>query len=185
MSQDTVPSALRVSDEEREKAIERLQHEFVTGRLSNDTFLARTEMALHARRAGELAALLHDLPGPAQRTRWRNRCLRWLGRGVGWCSTTGARIRQAWRTPRLPALVLPRGDRVFVIGRAPACDFPIPDMTVSWRHAELRQAGGEWLLADLSSTNGTRVNGWRAGTGFVIRPGDRVSFGSVSFLIAG
>ena len=60
----------------------------------------------------------------------------------------------------------------------------VPDMTVSWRHAELRWADGQWLLTDLGSTNGTRVNGWQAGGGFVVRPGDHVTFGAASFRVA-
>jgi pSer/pThr/pTyr-binding forkhead associated (FHA) protein len=54
---------------------------------------------------------------------------------------------------------------------------------VSWRHAELQWTAGVWMLADLGSTNGTHVNGWRAGPGFAIRPGDRVRFGTVTFVV--
>ncbi len=176
VSQDTVPPELRASDQDRENVIERLQHESVKGRLSNETFLQRVDIALRARRIGELAGLLSDLPLPARKSGLAERC-------VSWCATAGTRVTQAWRTPRLPPLALPRGDRVFTVGRAPDCDFPIRDMTVSWRHAELRKMAGEWLVTDLGSTNGTRVNGWRAGTGFAVRPGDCVSFGSASFLI--
>lgn len=177
VSQDTVPPGLRACDEDRENVIERLQHESVRGRLSNETFLQRVDIALRARRLEELAGLLSDLPVPARKSGW-------LDRWAGWCSQAGARVSLAWRTPRLPRLVLPRGERVFAIGRAPDCDLPIRNMTVSWRHAELRRAGGEWLLTDLGSTNGTRVNGWRAGPGFVVRPGDRVAFGTASYLVA-
>ena len=93
------------------------------------------------------------------------------------------RIRRARRIRRLEPLPLPRGNRVFVIGRSPECDLTIADETVSWRHAELRWLGSEWVLADLGSTNGTHVNGWRAGPGFMVRPGDRVRFGSSSFVV--
>ncbi len=36
---------------------------------------------------------------------------------------------------------------------------------------------------DLGSTNGTHVNGWAAGSGFTVRPGDRVRFGTAEFRI--
>jgi pSer/pThr/pTyr-binding forkhead associated (FHA) protein len=73
---------------------------------------------------------------------------------------------------------------VFVIGRSPQSDLELRDMSVSWRHAELRRSAGEWALVDLGSTNGTRVNGWQAGPGFPVRPGDRVTFGAAAFRIA-
>jgi pSer/pThr/pTyr-binding forkhead associated (FHA) protein len=72
---------------------------------------------------------------------------------------------------------------VYVIGRAPECDLVLPDMTVSWRHAELRPAPGGWMLVDLGSTNGTQVNGWQAGEGATVRPGDAVRFGHTRFRI--
>jgi len=85
-----------------------------------------------------------------------------------------------------PRLALPRGPRtVFTIGRSPDCDLPLGDMTVSWHHAELRHDGQGWVLVDLGSTNGTRVNGWRADCGFTVRPGDRVSFGRAAFRVTG
>ena len=81
-------------------------------------------------------------------------------------------------------LILPRADRVFLLGRSPECDLALPNMTVSWRHAELRRAADGWVLTDLGSTNGTRVNGWHAGQGFTVRPGDCVTFGNARFLLA-
>ena len=48
-----------------------------------------------------------------------------------------------------------------LIGRNPACDLVRNDPTVSRLHAELVQSGDGWVVRDLSSTNGTRVNGWR------------------------
>jgi hypothetical protein len=176
---DTGPPGLRASDEDRENVIEMLRHGSIEGRISNDTFLERIDIALRAQRIEELASLLRDLPAPAQGRQG------WLGRWAGWCSALSSRVYYSWRTPRLQTLVLPRGDRAFVIGRSPDCDLPLANMTVSWHHAELRCAGDEWLLADLGSTNGTRVNGWRAGRGVIVRPGDRVAFGNASFLVAG
>ena len=63
--------------------------------------------------------------------------------------------------------------------------FILRDMTVSWRHAELRPSAGHWVLVDLGSKNGTHVNGWRAGAGFTVRPGDWVRFGRARFRITG
>jgi Inner membrane component of T3SS, cytoplasmic domain len=104
---------------------------------------------------------------------------------VAWCAQLSAQMQAAWRLPRLPPLVLPpAGQTVFTIGRSPASDLMVADMTVSWRHAELRRVRDHWLLADVGSTNGTRVNGWRAGAGLVVGTGDRVEFGQASFRVA-
>ena len=62
-------------------------------------------------------------------------------------------------------LVLPDGQRLtvgtepVVIGRLPECDIVLSDPNVSRRHAEVRRSGDEVVVADLESTNGTRVNG--------------------------
>jgi pSer/pThr/pTyr-binding forkhead associated (FHA) protein len=45
----------------------------------------------------------------------------------------------------------------------------------------LRRDGQAWVLVDLGSTNGTRVNGWRVDEGFTVRAGDWVSFGRAEF----
>ena len=178
VSPDSGPQVLRASDDDRERVIEALRLGSVEGRLSYETFLHRLDAALRTRGVAELRGLLSDLPPVPHRDGW-------LTRSVHWCSSLQLRARRAWRAPRLPVLTLPRGDRVFVIGRSPLCDLAVPDMTVSWRHAELRWANGEWLLTDLGSTNGTRVNGWLAGGGFAVRPGDHVTFGAASFRVAG
>jgi FHA domain-containing protein/uncharacterized protein DUF1707 len=174
---DTIPPALRASDADRDRAIQVLQQGSADGRLSHDSFLRRLDIALHTRHAGELAALLRDLspsrvPFPARlATRWS----RW-----------STQVLAAWRTPRLPALVLPHGGRdVFTIGRATHSDLVLPDLTVSWQHAELRRSGDAWLLVDLGSTNGTRANGWRVGPGLEVRPGDCVTFGRCRFRLTG
>lgn len=176
LGEDTVPPALRASDEDRELAIDLLRQGTALGRLSNDTFVHRMDIALRAQRMDELAALLRDLPPGTRRGPW-------LVRGVSWCAGLGRRLRRAWNSNRLPGLILPRGDRVFVIGRAPECDLALANTTVSWRHAELRPSAAGWMLVDLDSTNGTHVNGWRAGPGFRVRPGDWVRFGSARFRI--
>jgi hypothetical protein len=174
-----MPPTIRVSDEDRDKAVDLLRDGTVLGRLSSDTFLRRVDVALRAQNMDELAAVLRDLPQPARRGEW-------LRRSVRWWSDLGERMRRMQqRVPRTQRLVLPRGDRVFVIGRSPDCDLTLANMTVSWRHAELRPLRGDWVLVDLDSTNGTHVNGWHAGAGFLVRSGDSVRFGTVRFRIIG
>jgi pSer/pThr/pTyr-binding forkhead associated (FHA) protein len=63
------------------------------------------------------------------------------------------------------ALVLPSGERItladkpVLIGRLPECEITLSDPNVSRRHAEVRPFGTGFLVVDLGSTNGTKVNG--------------------------
>ncbi|MBW8825084.1 MAG: DUF3662 and FHA domain-containing protein [Acidobacteria bacterium] len=51
-------------------------------------------------------------------------------------------------------------DSVVTIGRAANAAIRLTETSVSRQHAEIRPAGdGAWLVVDLGSTNGTRVNG--------------------------
>ncbi len=88
---------------------------------------------------------------------------------------------------RRPApLQFPRGDgNLFSIGRDASCDLMIADMTVSRVHARLERTPDGWLLTDLASTNGTRVNGWRVRGQGPVRAGDRVSFGTAEYSLSG
>jgi pSer/pThr/pTyr-binding forkhead associated (FHA) protein len=55
---------------------------------------------------------------------------------------------------------------------------------VSRRHARLeREETAGWLLTDLGSRNGTRVNGWRVRDSVQVRPGDLVRFGDVVYVL--
>ena len=47
------------------------------------------------------------------------------------------------------------------IGRDPAADIVVDEPLVSWRHAILTTADGQWLLEDANSTNGTFAVGQR------------------------
>ena len=47
------------------------------------------------------------------------------------------------------------------IGRNPAADIAVDEPLVSWRHAVLKVADGQWLLEDAGSTNGTFADGQR------------------------
>jgi hypothetical protein len=67
------------------------------------------------------------------------------------------------------------GNRV-VIGRSRECDVTLDDANVSRRHAELRREGGGWVVADLGSTNGVKVNGHRVSSQ-PLQPGDEITLG--------
>jgi hypothetical protein len=47
------------------------------------------------------------------------------------------------------------------LGRSREADIVLDDANVSRRHAEVRPSGGSWIVRDLGSTNGVKVNGRR------------------------
>jgi diguanylate cyclase (GGDEF)-like protein len=68
-------------------------------------------------------------------------------------------------------------DRSVETGRDPACELPLHDDNVSWRHARVEdRGGGEWAVVDLGSTNGTLVDG-KPCDGVVLTQGGRVFLG--------
>ena len=50
-------------------------------------------------------------------------------------------------------------------------------------HALLVRREDGWVLSDLGSHNGTRLNGWLVREPVPVRAGDRVEFGSMAFII--
>jgi pSer/pThr/pTyr-binding forkhead associated (FHA) protein len=67
-----------------------------------------------------------------------------------------------------------------VIGRHADSDFVIDDRTVSRRHAAIHREGWVWIVEDLGSTNGTRVNGRRVGARAAVVAGDVLGFGAAT-----
>jgi Protein of unknown function (DUF3662)/FHA domain len=65
-----------------------------------------------------------------------------------------------------------------VIGRSREADVVIDDPNVSRRHAEVRPSGGSWIVRDLGSTNGVKVNGRRIQGPQSLRPGDEIVLGT-------
>lgn len=66
----------------------------------------------------------------------------------------------------------------FRIGRRPDNELPLTFGYISGHHAELRFTDGQWVIRDLGSTNGTRVNG-RDADDTPLTNGDRISLGSL------
>ena len=199
---------LRASDAERDQVVSRLRDEFVAGRLSHETFLHRMHVVLESRRQADLPPVLADLPvapEPRSLADWlRGAWSRVTGERVPVPRPAKAKParRADTRTPgpaRTPAramttsmrgasydrqqpipLQFPRGGgEQFSIGRDASCDLSIAHMTVSRRHAQLERTRDGWLITDLESTNGTRVNGWRVRGKVPVRAGDVVSFGNL------
>ncbi len=80
--------------------------------------------------------------------------------------------------PPQPPLHLQPGSTV-VIGRHNSCDLSVRCEDVSRRHAEVRADGSRFEIEDLSSTNGTFVNGEMLAGPQTLVPGDRIEIGSM------
>jgi hypothetical protein len=82
------------------------------------------------------------------------------------------------------ALLVYEGKRVVVgsagatMGRSRQCDLMLDDANVSRTHAEVRPRGGSWVLTDLGSTNGSRINGRQVDGSEVLKPGDQIELGT-------
>ena len=200
----TTPESLRASDAERDHAVGELRNEFAEGRLSHETFMYRMQSALDARHRGQLAGLFTDLPPRrpgARKLMARIRALLRTQQAAGpsyeqappripppphaWQSPPGRRSPTRRPRSRDPApLVFPPGSGVrFTIGRTRDCDLCLTDLSVSRMHALLVRREDGWVLSDLGSHNGTRLNGWLVREAVQVRAGDRVEFGSMAFII--
>jgi diguanylate cyclase (GGDEF)-like protein len=71
-------------------------------------------------------------------------------------------------------------DRTVVVGRDPDIELPLADGGISRRHARIfrDEARGCYMVEDLGSTNGTRLNGGRLGKPHSLAEGDKVILGS-------
>jgi hypothetical protein len=81
------------------------------------------------------------------------------------------------------SIVLPSGDRftltesIITVGRHPDSNLVLADPNVSRNHAEIRPQGDRYVVVDLGSTNGTRINGVRVDNQ-TLQDGDEISFGN-------
>ena len=72
-------------------------------------------------------------------------------------------------------------DRELIIGRDEICDIVFDSSAVSHRHARIFTADGVVYLEDLSSQNGTCVNGLPIHMAVVLHSGDEISVGDAVF----
>jgi len=71
----------------------------------------------------------------------------------------------------------------FVVGRSSGCDFRIFHPMVSRHHCELKRSNEGVLIEDLHSSNGTYVNGHPIREGEVLRDGDEINLGCLSYRV--
>lgn len=77
----------------------------------------------------------------------------------------------------LSGTTIPLSSVSVVIGRAPDCTLVVDDDYASTRHARIYQAGDDWMVEDLGSTNGTFVDGQRLIEPVALHPGTAVRIG--------
>jgi hypothetical protein len=84
-------------------------------------------------------------------------------------------------------LVLPGGGRIhieaapIIIGRMPECGVVLSDPNVSRRHAEVLRVNEVFIVRDLGSTNGTKVNGAPVREQY-LQSGDNITVGSTTIV---
>ena len=95
------------------------------------------------------------------------------------------------KRPNRSTLILPSGQEIplgtqpVVIGRLPECDVALDDSNLSRRHAEITYVndpgrGGMYVITDLGSTNGTKVNSTRIDGRCRLQSGDVITVGLYS-----
>jgi hypothetical protein len=147
---------------------------YADGLLSEDTFANRIDQLLEARLVDPLS-LIGDLNLRGSSGGRRARLASTLANAVRRIGT--ARAGRPRDRAVLLALDWTGGERQLFLGRHHACDVVLSDPSVSRRHARLLFRGGNWVLQDLQSTNGTIVNGVRVGR-CELWPGDHLVLGN-------
>ncbi len=72
--------------------------------------------------------------------------------------------------------------QAYTLGRAPTNRIVLKDDLCSREHAEVRSQNGRWRVRDLSSLNGTRVNGERLTVDWELAPQDEIHLGRTRLL---
>jgi hypothetical protein len=69
-----------------------------------------------------------------------------------------------------------------VIGREEGVDIILQDAEASRRHTRISWQGGQFVIEDLGSTNGTFVNGVQITTPQMLNPGDSIGIGQTALV---
>lgn len=111
-------------------------------------------------------------------TLWRD--LRRHGESAGAVQVPGIelnlKVTDGWVTQRFTVPEI-------LIGRDPACDCQLDDMTVSARHSKLTYHHNQWWVEDVGSTNGTYLNHENVTTATVLATGDDLQIGQVTLKV--
>jgi FHA domain-containing protein len=78
---------------------------------------------------------------------------------------------------------IPLTKDVIVVGRRPSCELRLPFENISGKHCQLRYDKGIWHVRDLSSTNGTTINGQKIATEHAVMPDDELGIAGHLYMI--
>jgi hypothetical protein len=170
---------MQIPGSSRQRLAQALNAAYADGLLSERTLSHRLDLLFRSK-VVDPVGLVGDLTRRTARRAWRTTI-------IGVLDAVGHRFRTlAGFTvddePRLLALDWSGAQEELLLGRHPACDVVLGDLSVSRRHARLRYCDGRWTLCDLESTNGTKVNGIRVGR-CALHPGDRLALGSERLVV--
>lgn len=149
-----------------------LRTAYADGLISQRTLAIRLERVL-ADRVIEPEWVVGDLYLRPRDARLRDRISRTMTTAIGRLNDLVAA-----QEDRIALLALDWGaePQQLLVGRSSGCDVVLSDPTVSRTHARLILRDGRWVLQDLGSTNGSRLNGRRVGR-CQLRPGDELCLG--------
>ncbi len=104
--------------------------------------------------------------------------------GIGLVKGQGTKTARTWTLTVEQGPRTLRGVRMnvvtpIIVGRAPGSDIVVPDDVVSGRHARFSMMGGDLMVEDLNSTNGTFLNGEPVQQVQRCLEGDEISIGDV------
>jgi adenylate cyclase len=102
--------------------------------------------------------------------------LRWFSSGRHLFGMFGELVPQGGGDP------VPLLHKKLLVGRRDSCDIALRFPNVSSRHCELELVSGYWLVRDLGSSNGTKVNGVRVRSKWMM-PGDELAVAKHRFKI--
>ncbi len=126
-------------------------------------------------------------PTPRQETMACPGCRKENPTHFHYCLACGARLVQG------PALHVVHGPsegtafpvgREAIIGRVAGNDIHLPSSQLSRRHARVFLEGRDWMVVDLASSNGTRLNGRTITGPQVLKDGDRIGLGDCELQFA-
>ncbi len=157
----------------RQQLARALNTAYADGLLSESTLVHRLDVLFKSQLI-DPTGLVGDLTRRVPRRPWY----------TGIADTLVATVRTiqqlAARTPnrccRLLALDWNGEEEELFLGRHGSCDVVLSDLSVSRRHARLLFRDGGWVIQDLESTNGTKVNDVLVGR-CQLHPGDQIVLG--------
>ena len=76
----------------------------------------------------------------------------------------------------------PLSEKLVIIGREPDVDIQLDDEESSRRHAQVSWEVGQFIIADLGSTNGTFVNGSKIAAPQMLSPDDQIMVGKTTLV---